>query len=340
MNQCRKFPTMYVQGTKQYMIWRDIFQESDLVKNANAADLDTNVADALVVAGFRIDNPAAAWVSKANIKASELKGCPISKIAAARVDEACSLFGITDDQFQLKDTEGYKFFVKEAGLTADFCILTQESFNQAVQAVFEKRANAPLSFCQKCAEALLDVKSKAGYTLSSSDDIRLFKMASRGDFNSEAASEAIKSRAEFARVYLKDTTIADSLDKLASVCASIPRTDNKVISFTVATSVDEFDRKHNLMGKYASHRVKPIEEIIYLTHDEALAKEASELVELDDVRTMTKLPFINPDTCDAMAKWASDNGYATTSEADDIIDCVSSMSESLREEFVQTFGNL
>ena len=322
------------------MIWRNIFQESDLVKNASADDLDINSTDALVVAGFRIDNPAAAWVSKANIKASELKGMPVSKYASARVDEACNLFGITDDQFQLKEAEGYTFMVKEAGLTADFCILTEDSFNQAVQAVFEKRANAPFDFCRKCAEELLNVQEAAGYVLSDTDYSKLSKLASRGDFNADATCDAIKARAEYARVYLGDNNTANSLNKLASICVNAPRKGNSVIPLSIVRSIDEFDRKHGLLNKFASHTVTPIEEIVYLTHGESLAKEASELIEIDDVRSMYKRPFMNPDICDTMAKWASDNGYATTADPDDLVDCVSSMSESLREEFVQTFGKL
>lgn len=322
------------------MTWRDIFQESYLVKNASAEDLDTNNPNALVVAGYRIDNPAAAWVSQASIKTDTIKGLSISKIAAARVAEACSLFGITDNDFQLKDTTGYNFMVKEAGHTADFCILTEDSFHQAVQAVFEKRASAPYDFCRKCAEALSNIQEAEGYLLSDQDAIKLQKLASTVYFNADATAAAIKARADYASNYLKDTKEVASLNKLAAACENIPYNGNTIVPMEIVRTIDMFDRKYNLMGKFASHRVKPIEEIAYMTHDEALVKEASTLLEIDDVRTITKKPFMVPEYCDMMAKWASDNGYATTTEPEDILDCVSSMSESLREEFVQTFGNL
>jgi hypothetical protein len=308
------------------------------VKNANASDLDTSGEDALVISGLRIDNPAAAWVSKATLKTAELKGEPVNKYASSQVNKACGLFGITDDMFELKDVEGYSFIVKEAGMNAEFCILSQDSFEQAVNALFDKRANAPYTFCRDCAIELKNVKNHAGYSLNFEDNIRLDKMAGNLDFNTEATVDAIKQRAEYIRDYKGNYTEYQSLIKLASVCENAKRENNSLVSSEIIQCIDEVDRKYDFMNKFASRQFTPIEEVVYLTHEESLIKEASELIELDDKHQITRKSFMIPEVCDEMAKWASDNGYATTADPDDIIDCVASMSESLREEFVQLFG--
>lgn len=320
------------------MTWQFFFQEPDLVKTASASDLDVNAEDSLVIAGYRIDTPASAWVSKASIKADELQGKAINKIAAAEVERACNLFNITDDMFQLKEAEGDNFIVKEAGLTAEFCILSNDSFNQAVQAVFEKRASAPYDFCRECASKLLEVKESRNYDLSVEDNVRLNKMANYGNFDADAAAEAIRERAEYIYKFKDNYAEYTQLNKLANACANVPREGNTIIPLEIVRCVDELDRKYNLMHKFASHKVTPIEEIVYLTQEESLIKEASDIVDLDGVNKMVKRPFMIPEICDNMAKWASDNGYATTAEPDDIIDCVASMSESLRKEFVEVFG--
>lgn len=322
------------------MTWQFFFQEPDLVKTASASDLDVNAEDSLVIAGYRIDNPASAWVSKASIMADELQGKEINKLAATEVDRACYLFDITEDMFQLKEAEGDNFIVKEAGLTAEFCILSDDSFNQAVQAVFEKRANAPYDFCRECASKLLEVKEARNYNLTNEDAVRLNKMANYGNFNAAATAEAIRERADYIYKFKDNYAEYTKLNKLANACANIPREGNTMLPLEIVRCVDEIDRKYNLMHKFASHKMTPIEEVAYLTAEESLIKEASDIIDLDGINKMAKKPFMIPAICDTMAKWASDNGYATTTEPDDIIDCVSSMSESLREEFVQTFGKL
>ena len=322
------------------MTWQSFFQAPDLVKTASASDLDVNAEGALVIAGYRIDNPAAAWVSKASIKTDELRGMAINKLASAEVNRACELFGISDDMFEMHSVKGHSFIVKEAGMTAEFCILSEDSFNKAVQAVFEKRANAPYDFCRACAENLIGVQEAEGYTLTHEDNIRLQKMANRGNFNAQATKEAIEQRAEYAEIFGLNSAEYNSLTKLANACSLVPREGNTMFPLEIVRCIDEFDRKYNLMHKFASHKVTPIEEVAYMTQEESLIKEASDIVDIDDVRSITKKPFMIPAYCDMMAKWASDNGYATTAEPEDILDCVTSMSESLREEFVQTFGNL
>jgi hypothetical protein len=320
------------------MSWREIFQEPELVKNANASDLDTSGEDALVISGLRIDNPAAAWVSKATLKTLELKGEPINKYASEQVNKACGLFNITDDMFALKDVEGYSFIVKEAGMNAEFCILSQDSFEQAVNALFEKRASAPYTFCRDCAIELNNIKNNTGYSLDFEDNIRLQKMAGNLDFNTDATVEAIKQRAEYIRDYKGNYPQYQSMMKLANICSDIERENSALMTTELIRCIDEVDREYDFMNKLASKRFTPIEEVAYLTREESLIKEASEEVDLDGVNKMTRRAFMIPEVCDEMAKWASDNGYATTADPDDIIDCISSMSESLREEFVQLFG--
>jgi hypothetical protein len=320
------------------MSWREIFQEPYLVKNANASDLDTSIEGALVISGLRIDTPAAAWVSKATLKASELCGEPINKYASDQVDRACTLFGITDDMFELKDVEGFSFIVKEAGMNAEFCILSQESFNQAVEGLFEKRANAPYSFCAKCAQSLIDVQKNTKYILDYQDQTRLEKMAGALDFNVEATINAIRQRADHILNYEGNYEEYRSLNKLANACQQANRVNHNAIAQEVIKCIDEVDRKHQFMNKFASKNFTPIEEVVYLTHEESLIKEASELIDLDEKHQIAKRSFMIPEVCDEMAKWASDNGYATTGDPDDLIDCVASMSESLRAEFVELFG--
>ena len=330
--------TCTYKESKKYMSWRELFTEPDLVKNASASDLDVAQEDALVVAGLRIDNPAAAWVSKATLKTATLKGEPISKYASDQVNRACALFSITDDMFQLKDVEGHSFIIKEAGMNAEFCILSQDSFETAVTTLLDKRANAPYTFCRDCAIELLNVKDIEGYILDAETNMRLHKLAGNLDFNKEAAAEAITERAEYIRDYKANYPEYQSLMKLASACNKVSRTDSALISSEIIQCIDELDRKYNFMDKMASKYFTPIEEVIYLTHEESLIKEASEEVDLDGINKMTRKSFMIPEVCDEMAKWASDNGYATTADPDDIIDCVSSMSESLRAEFVELFG--
>jgi hypothetical protein len=320
------------------MSWQEFFKEPDIVKNASADDLDPSIEGALVVSGLRFDNPASTWVSKATIKIAELQGTPINKYASAQIDKACNLFGITDDMFQLQDIDGYSFIVKEAGMNAEFCIISQNSFNDSVQALFEKRANAPYTFCRDCAQALLDVKNSAGYYLDFEDNVRLQKMAGNLDFNAELAQTAIQERASYIRDYKGNYPEYQSLSKLASACSKVDRTNSTLLASEIACCVDEVDRKYKFMDKFAAKNFTPIEESIYLTHEESLLKEASEEIDLDGIHKITKRAFMIPEICDEMAKWASDNGYATTGDPDDLVDCVSSMSESLRAEFVELFG--
>ena len=332
------FYRQYVQGTYIHMSWREIFQEPDLVKNASDSDLDTSSEGALVISGFRIDNPAAAWVSKATLKASELRGEPINKYASDQVHRACGLFNINDDMFQLKDVEGYSFIVKEAGMNAEFCILSQDSFETAVNALFEKRANAPYTFCRDCASELLNVQRNTGYSLDYEDQVRLQKMAGGLNFNTEAAADAIDKRADYLLDHRGQYKHYQALKKLASACSNIPRENNTLAVSELIRCVDDVDREYDFMNKLASKYFTPIEEVAYLTHEESLIKEASDIIELDDKHCITKRPFMIPEVCAEMAKWANDNGYATTDDPSDILDCVTSMSESLREEFTQLFG--
>ena len=80
---------------------------------------------------------------------------------------------------------------------SEFCILSQDSFETAVNALFEKRANAPYTFCRDCASELLNVQRNTGYSLDYEDQVRLQKMAGGLHFNTEAAADAINKRADY-----------------------------------------------------------------------------------------------------------------------------------------------
>lgn len=314
-----------------------LFEVPSFVKEASADSFDLQKEGGVVVDGYRIDNKAAVWSALADIRKDEIEGTPsISKEASDKVLEAANLFGITSDMFNMSPVKGGRFIVKEANYAVEYTILDNESFEQAVDATLSKRASYPVAFGRKCANELVDIKFSNDYTIDADKLNSLYKLAGTADFNSEGVCNALNKRASCAYKYGKIQE-GRSLEKLASSCAKLPRNASAIAVTSIVNSVDEYDHSSGMITKLAYEGLDFIENTAYLTRNEAILKKASEEVYVDDVNSLARRFLMIEDNRLGMQKWASDNGYSTTDEASDIVDCVSSMPESLRVEFCNLY---
>jgi len=314
-----------------------IFQVPDFVKTASEADLNPAASDAVVVAGLRIDTKAGAWNAGAELRKRAAAGNAMNPLYASKINDACNLFGITDKDYQYRPLECEHIIVKSASHTAEFFVSDLDQMNESIQALLIKRASYPLGFCRDCANKLLDCAYGHDYNISRQDEVDLLRLAGTSHFNKEAAGVEIRKRADYAR-NRGEEDYAQRMYKLASIAEQIPEDSSAVLTTTVADAVDLFDQQFGLMNKLSSLGMERIEDALYMTAEEALQKSASDKVEIDDEHSIPKGRLMVEATRQQMAKWASMQGYTTSTEPEDIVDCVSAMPSSLRADFCQIFG--
>lgn len=315
-----------------------IFNVPPYVQHASADSLDPQGTGALTVSGYRIDNQAAAWVSAALMKKASIEGRTISKVAYDKVQEACDLFGITNNDFQLKDVAGERCLVKKAGCSAEFVIYDEPSFQDAVNALMQKRASYPIEFCRECARELTRVADQYGYS-AAGNEARLEKMAGMSHPDSERCRTEIRKRIQYAAIRHMDKEV-DALHKLSSMCADL--TDKGTLFADAMTdAIDTFDQGCGLIHKLAYEGMLPAEEAVYLSNEEFIRKQANTPIALDSERSVKSAVFMNTDSMERISKWASECGvvlkdHASVEEAAEII---RKMPETLRCEFVERFAN-
>ena len=293
-----------------------IFQVPGFVKAASAADLDINSPEAVRVGDMRIDTKASAWYAGANIRKKAMAGESVNPYYKQQVDQACQLFNISDKDYQLNPVACDHVVVKTASHTAEFFITDANKLKESADVLLMKRASHPLEFCRKCANALLDSAYTHGLELDKQDESDLLRLAGTAHFNKVAAAEEIQKRINYA-VNHSEKVWADKLTKLAGM-------------------VDQMSL--GLLNKLASEGMERIENAAFLTAEEALQKSAADPQMVDDTHSVPKGRFMVESTRQQMAKWASMQGYQTSTDASDILDCVASMPSSLREDFCQIFG--
>lgn len=314
-----------------------IFQVPTFVKSASAADLDVNAANAVRVGELRIDTKAAAWQAGAAIRKKAMAGETINPYYKQQIDRACELFNITDKDYQLNPVACDHVVVKTASHTAEFFITDEQQLKDSAAELLLKRASHPLDFCRSCANALLDCAYTHGFALDRQDEADLLRLAGTAHFNKTAAAEEIGKRIDYA-VNHAETSWVERLKKLAGMVDQMSENSAGILTCTVADAVDLFDRSVGLMNKLASEGLSRIEDAAFMTAEEALQKSAADPQEIDDEHSVPKGRFMVEATRKQMAKWASMQGYTTSTEAEDILDCVSSMPSSLRAEFCQIFA--
>ena len=315
-----------------------IFKVPSFVKNASAADTAMDAPEAVLVgSGLRIDTRAAAWNAGATLRKKALKGEYVNPLYKERVDKACDLFGIGDKDYQLNPIECDHIVVKTASHAAEFFVTDAEKLNESAHELLIKRASYPLPFCRECANRLLDCAESHGFEMDPQDRTDLLRLAGTAHFNKTAAAAEIVKRAEYAVNHLSKD-YADTMYKLASLVDKVDENSSGILTNTITDAVDLFDKHFNLHHKLASEGMSRIEDVAYLTAEEALQKSASNPVAVDDTHTIPQGRLMVESTRQQMAKWASMQGYSTSAEAEDILDCVATMPESLRADFCEIFA--
>lgn len=315
-----------------------IFNVPPYVQHASADSLNPQGADALTVSGYRIDNQAAAWVSAALMKKASIEGRAISKTAYDKVQEACKLFGITNQDFQLKDVAAEHCLVKKAGCSAEFVIYDEPSFHDAVNTLMQKRASYPAEFCRECARELVRIADQYGYTANGKEN-RLEKMAGMAHPDSDRCRSEIRKRIQYAAIRHMDKEV-DALHKLSNMCEDL--TDQGTLfADAMVDAIDTFDQGCGLIHKLAYEGMLPAEEAVFLSNEEFLRKKANTPVALDSKRSVKSGVFMNSGLMEQISKWASSCGvvlkeYATVEEAASVI---GSMPEPLKCEFIERFAN-
>lgn len=309
-----------------------VYRVPEFVKTASAASLDPNQPGAIVVGGYRIDNKAAAWFSSAVLRKQAMDN-PVY-VPEHRVDmmvkQACSLYGVSDDMFILHPAKFDEVLVKEAGENARFTIGDESDYIESARAVIKKRASAPYLFCKKCAESLLNLGEKNGYTLPADVHETMTKMAGIGNVDYDRGVFEINRRYNYAlNSGRKD--YASVLKKFASTMAEHPNTD--VVSVIIA-GMDEFDRGMELFRKEASSMTYP-ELSIFQNGDEYVKSLANQRMYISSDLSISRGSLMKQASVDCVCGWIKDCGYSVPSNPtpEEIINTVRTMPRSLQEEF-------
>lgn len=309
------------------------FNVPAFVREADPSSLDASVAGAVVVGGYRIDNPAAAWVAGAEMRknASKFDGA-----ARRLIKEACSLFNIEDSAYTLPAVEP-TVTVTEGEHSAAFNVFDNESLNSAASTLLSKRASLPYSFAQKCAEQLGAVAKAQGLEFGADNQVAIRKLA--GDYNVDFV--AGKKLLESVVTKAKEVGMvehADILQKMANLCTPDSTPDMAPL-FIYA--IDEFNRECSTLRKAASDTgVLHPENVFYISNSEYAAQRAEQYLSVDSVRKIKRGALLDSEKRQNISKWASICGYSIGSEAsaEDIVSTVGAMPSVLRDEFIEAFA--
>lgn len=315
-----------------------VFKVPTFVKEASAVMLDTNQEGALVVYGYRLDNPAAAWTSAAVLKkkAMEDPSFEASYRLRSMVDQACDLFGINESMFELNPVEVDSVIVKEANEEAEFTIADCNDYNEVVTELLKKRASSSYKFCNKCANELMKFGSENGYTIYEPEvETSLRKLA--GDFpvNFERGAAEVAKRKNYAR-RLGMEKEASIFERLEEICRNNPPVD---VVPHIIEGIDDFDRELKVLTKTATKDFLFPEDAFYMNSEEVINKYASEQMIVGRGYTIERKALMSDDAKNNIRKWASDCGYGLPDDPspEEIVGMVNQMPESLQKEFIGGF---
>lgn len=306
------------------------FNVPDYVSCADPDKLNVSGDGAVVVEGMRIDNQAAAWVAKSEIlkRANEF-----SHYAKSKVDEACKLFGITEDSFVEKEASSDYIEISDGDVSVVFSVVDNDTLNKAASELIAKRSELSYLFAKDCAEALRKVAFDNGFSFSDENQVVIKKMS--GAYH--VAQDRLKG--------LVDHTInlaaSVGLDKYASELGRIKNivTEDYPVKLVplVLEAIDQVNKALPL-NKKASADIRHPEDVVYMTNKEAIQKAADALYLVDDNKYISGSKLSS--SLDSIVKWASDSGYTVTPDAkpDDVASTVRAMPGLLRKEFWELFG--
>ena len=306
------------------------FNVPDYVSCADPDKLNVSGDGAVVVEGVRIDNPAAAWVAKAEIlkRANEF-----SHYTKSKVDEACKLFGITEDSFIAKEASSDCIEVSDGDVSVSFNVVDNDTLNKAASTLLDNRGSISYLLARDCASALRRAAFDMDLKFSDENQVAMRKMA--GDYHVD------QDRLKDLVTHTIDLTKASGLDKYASELERIRNIVTDVCPTNLVPLVIEAIDQANKalpLNKKASADIAHPETIIYITNREVLQKTANELHSVGDdkylsaARITAKMSYIT--------KWASDSGYSIpfSSSASEVAAAVRGMPGLLRKEFFDIFG--
>ena len=313
------------------------FNLPEFVRTADSSLLDAKAPGAFSVGGFRLDNPAAVWHAAAAIRksAGENVGAHVRSV----VEQACSLFGITDDMFIPKQAST-GVDERTAKLTdgtnvASFCIVDKETLDAAADSVIEKRASLPYGFAHDCAQTVRIMADHLGLRMDSDKEYAILKIAGECDVDYVKGRDALERRAAKAEQFHMNEEAA-ILRKLASLCEA---TCDKTLARWFVLAADEFDRSLTELQKTASGIVRGAEDDFFISPLESISKKANEELNIDGFNKVRRGNLEGINTL-AISKWASELGYDIANDASPecIVDALGRMPRVLREEFVSLFA--
>lgn len=311
-----------------------VFQIPEFVKTASADLLDVNQEDALVISGYRIDNPAATWTTAATLRKMAMEDpsfFPEPRLEAM-VKQACDLFCITDDSFQLNPVNFDKVMVKVANESALFTVGNNEDYEEVVGDLLHKRASASYGFCSKCAQDLIKLGHDRGYELPEGKEMALRKLAGDLPVDFERGAAEVDKRCKYARNAGMEKE-ASILQKFSDICRS---SNLASVVPHIIESLDDFDRSCKVLTKSATADMIFPEDAFYMTPAEYIQKQANDDMTLGDGMSVKRGSLMTQDAKDNIRKWAFDCGYSLPDNPspEEIVGLVSRMPESLKREFV------
>ena len=315
-----------------------VFKVPPFVKEASAVLLDTSQEDALVVYGYRLDNPAAAWTTVAMLKKQAMENPSFSppNRLINMVNQACDLFSIDDSMFQLNPVDVDKVMVKEANESALFTVGNTDDFNEVVRDLLVKRASSSYKFCNKCAKELMKLASEKEYTVYDSDvKLALRKLAGDCPVDFTRGAAELGKRKNYAKALGMEKEAA-VFARLEEICNSNP--PESTIPYMIE-GIDEFDRVCKVINKTAAATFLYPEDAFYMSPEEAIRKKASERLTIGkEGYTVERRVLMNEEAQNNIRKWASDCGYSIPASPDpeEIVSVINSMPESLQREFIRS----
>ena len=308
------------------------FNVPAFVREADPSKLDAGVPGAVVVGGYRIDNPAAAWVAGAEMRKFAPK---MDEAVCNMIKEACSLFNIGDEHFSPVE---YKptISLTDGENIAEFNVFDSESLNKAASQLISNRAELPYALAHDCAVALQGAADKLGAQFSAENQVKIRKMAGDYHVNFEAGKKMLDKAAYEAEI-MGMTANAEILKKIANLCTEDCAEE---LAPLFVSAVDEFRRETAKLNKTASESAKLPEDVFFLSNAEYNARKNQQMLSIDNHRKVGRGALSAADTRQSISKWASMCGYSIPADAsaEEIVAAVGSMPSALKDEFIESFA--
>lgn len=305
------------------------FNVPEFVSKAADSCFDVTADSAVVVGGYRIDNPAAAWVAGAAVR----KSASMDPSVVRMIKQACSLFGITDDQFSSQSNADI-ISISDGVNTAEFNIYDSESLNKAASDLLANRRELPYAFAHDCAAALLDAARTQQLAFNSGTAAPIRKLA--GDYNVDfdAGRELLMQAADKA-TELQMSEHAAVLSKIAGMCSS--DCSPQLAPYFIA-ALDEFAKAVPGLNKNASADNRLPEDVFYLSTAEYNSRRGARQLCIDKTRSIRQDKVSN--NLQSISKWAAACGYSINPDSDpeSVTASVAKMPTALRDEFIELFA--